>query len=323
MRHSRIPRPILFAALLALGNPAHAAPSEVKAVLELSQRFYYAGDPLHLKVSVGNDGAEAVKNPVKTALFKGFEVRDAGGKNLEPAGEPNVSEPARPDKLASKAFYGSIVDLTSIYPQLRERGRYDIRWSADGVSSATLTVKIIPRYDPNQDYRAKIRTNKGDFVIELFDDSSPLAVKNFVDLANADFYDGLLIHEARRDHMLVGGDPTGTGAGGAGYTYPAEPSSTPVVAGTVLMKPVSPAPPANSSQFIVMLRPEPSWTGHFTVLGQITEGFNVAREISRVPTTGGTSAPFFRPTEEVRIRDVVVEAKTSTPSPPDEGGGES
>jgi hypothetical protein len=56
-----------------------AAPVNVKAVLELSQQFFYAGDPLLMRVSIGNDGDKTVANPVKTPLFQGFEVRAAGG----------------------------------------------------------------------------------------------------------------------------------------------------------------------------------------------------------------------------------------------------
>jgi cyclophilin family peptidyl-prolyl cis-trans isomerase len=77
------------------------------------------------------------------------------------------------------------------------------------------------------------------------------------------------------------------------------------VAGTVVLKPAGLAPPANSSQFIIALRPEPKWTGQFTVLGQITEGLEVVRKISNTPST---DRPDFRPIKEVHtVRVTVVE----------------
>jgi len=280
-------------------DPATAG---VKVVLELSQRFYYAGDPFPLRVSIGNDGAKRVANPIKTPFFKGFEVRTSAGEVIEPTGDPGVPEPSRPDKLTPGSFYGAIVDLTEIYPELLEVGRYEVRWAANGVESEIIVVKMIPRYDPSKDYVARLSTSEGAIVIELLQDSAPLAVKNFVDLANADFYDNRSFNEIRADAFIVGG-------GSAGYTYPAELSPLPIVAGTVLMKPMSPSPPANGAEFIIALRPEPGWTGQFTVVGQVVEGLDVARRISQLPSTGRAGNPAFKPLEAVRIEDVAITEK--------------
>ena len=288
-----------------LWTPARAqdpATAGVKVVLELSQRFYYAGDPFPLRVSIGNDGAKKVANPIETPFFKGFEVRASDGEVIEPTGAPGVSEPSRPDKLAPGSFYGAIVDLTEIYPELLEAGRYEVRWAANGVESEIIAVKMIPRYDPSKDYVARLSTSEGDIVIELLEGSAPLAVKNFVDLAHADFYDNRSFNEIRPDAFIVGG-------GSAGYTYPAELSRLPVVAGTVLMKPMSPSPPANGAEFIIALRPEPGWTGQFTVVGQVVEGLDVARKISQIPSTGRTGNPAFKPLEAVLIQDVAIVEK--------------
>lgn len=294
-----------------LATAAQDAPDgRVKAVLALSQRFYYAGDPLRVRISIGNEGTQPVANPVKTPLFRGFQVR-SGGKAIEAQGEPDVAEPARPEKLSPNAFYGSVVDLTKIYPQLLQPGEYEIEWSGGDVRSDTLVVRLIPRYDPAKDYTARLETDEGTIVLAFLKDAAPLAVKNFIDLAHAHFYDGLIFHEVRPDWYVAGGDPLGTGAGGAGYSYPAETPALPVVAGTVLMKPVSPSPPSNSSQFILMLRPEPTWTGQFTVFAQVIDGLEVAKRISRLPSTQQTAQPFFKPLKDVHLRRVVVEEKSA------------
>lgn len=298
-----------LAACAALAVLAAAPADSVKAVLELDQNFYYVGDPFHVRVSIGNDGAAETPNPVKGGLFSGFEV-SVGGKRLESQGKTSAAEPVRPAKLGPKTFYGSVIDLTELYPQLKSPGAYTIRWSSDGVKSEAIELRIIPKFDPAKEYEARVETEEGSFVIDLLKSKSPVAVKSFVDLANAGFYDGLVFHDVRPDQAVAGGDPTGSGAGQAPFRYPAEMSSTPVLAGTVVLKPASIAPPANSSQFVISLRPEPRWTGQFTVLGQVVSGLEVVKKISNLPT--GQQAN--RPSKDVHtIRVQIVEKASAGP----------
>jgi peptidyl-prolyl cis-trans isomerase A (cyclophilin A) len=307
----RLPIVATFA-LLVLASVAAAPADSVKAVLELDQDFYYVGDPFLVRISIGNDGAAEVANPVKGGLFDGFEVSETGGKKLDPSGKPTAAEPSRPAKLGSKAFYGSVVDLTQMYPQLKNSGSYTLRWSSDGVKSEAIELKIIPKFDPAKDYEAHVETEEGSFVIDLLESRSPVAVKSFVDLANAGFYDGLIFHDVRPDQAVAGGDPSGTGAGQAPFRYPAELSSMPVLAGTVVLKPASLAPPSNSSQFVISLRPEPRWTGQFTILGQVVQGVDVVKKISNVPS----ERPSFRPSKDIHtVRIRIVEKETSKANP--------
>ena len=81
------------------------------------------------------------------------------------------------------------------------------------------------------------------------------------------------------------------------------------------MKPVSPSPPANGSQFMVVLRPEPAWIGQATVLGPVTEGLDVLRELSKQPSSQQASKPFFKPLKEIHIRSVVVTEKVAAKTP--------
>ncbi len=286
---------------------AESPPAGVKAVLELSQPFYYAGDPFAVKLTIGNDGDREVPNPVKSSLFGSFEAKTVEGAPLKAQGKPGAAEPERPSKLPPGSHYGAIVDLTQIFPDLKKPGRYEIRWAADGVSSNAILVQLLPRYDPAKTYRARVETDEGSFVIEFFRDTAPIATKAFVDLANAGFYDGLVFYEVRPDWLVASGDPNGDGTGSAPFRYPAElTSAVPVVAGTVVLRPVSAAPPANSSQFMIMLKPQPEMKGQVTVLGQVVDGLETVQRISRLPSTQQAERPYYKPLKDVRIRKVAI-----------------
>jgi cyclophilin family peptidyl-prolyl cis-trans isomerase len=300
-------------ALAAAAKPAVS--SEVRATLELNQQFYYAGDTFPVRLAITNNGTAEAANPVKGGLLPGFQVLSADGTALQPTGKAGGQEPARPSKLAPKAFYGAIVDLTETFPQLKSRGKFTIRWSADGLATDEIVVHIVPRFDPARDYVARVETEEGTFVIDLLKKTAPIAVKAFVDMANAGFYDGLLIHEVRADQLISGGDPTGTGGGQGAFRYPAELAAIPVVAGTVVLKPAGLAPPSNGSQFAISLRPEPRWTGQFTILGQVVEGLDVVKRISNLPSS---DRPSFRPVKDVHTIHVLIQEKstgTAAPSP--------
>jgi cyclophilin family peptidyl-prolyl cis-trans isomerase len=293
--------------------PASPAPGTVQAVMELKQQFYYVGDSMTVRITISNTGASEAPNPVKRPLFASFQVADAQGKRLEPQGKAAEQEPSRPAKLTPSEFYGATVDLSQMYPQLKSRGKFSIRWSADGVSADEIVVTVIPKYEVSKDYTARVETELGAFVIELLKRNAPIAVKTFVDLANAGFYDGLVLHEARPDQLVSGGDPTGTGNGQAPILYPAELGAIPVVAGSVLLKPAGLAPPANSSQFVIALRPEAGWIGQFTVLGQVVDGMDVVRKISNV---GTSEKPKYRPLKDIHTIRVTIQEKPAPATPP-------
>lgn len=70
--------------------------------------------------------------------------------------------------------------------------------------------------------KAKIRTEKGDMLVELYPVDAPLTVENFVKLAKKGFYNGLTFHRVIADFMIQGGCPVGNGSGGPGYLIPDE-----------------------------------------------------------------------------------------------------
>jgi cyclophilin family peptidyl-prolyl cis-trans isomerase len=302
-RHARAAAPIVAVLLAAV--PATGAASEIAVQLALSQEFYYEGDPLEIRISVQNLGDQKVENPIKTPLFDGFRVR-RDGQPLERTGRSSTEEPSRPAELARDSFYGAVVDLVELYPDLARRGTYEIHWAAGSLLSHMLVVTVLPRYDPERSYRAEIETELGSIVIDLFGDASPIAVKAFIDLANSGYYDRMLVSEVRADDYIVAGDPRFGELTRRPIQFPAEPSALRLVSGTVVLRPVRASPPTNGPAFMILLRPQPTWQGQVTVLGQVASGLEVVQGLSRLPSTLRGSEPNFKPLKDVPIRDVRI-----------------
>jgi peptidylprolyl isomerase len=145
--------------------------------------------------------------------------------------------------------------------------------------------------DPTRGYTATIRTEKGDITVELSPDVAPVTVNSFVFLACKGFYDGVTFHRVIPGFVAQGGDPTGTGTGGPGYTIPDEFSSQPFDRGTLGMAKTS-APNSGGSQFFICLAAQPSLNGKYTVFGKVTAGMDVADKLTpRDPSTAPSAPP--------------------------------
>jgi peptidyl-prolyl cis-trans isomerase B (cyclophilin B) len=140
-----------------------------------------------------------------------------------------------------------------------------------------------------------LHTNKGAIEFELFDTDAPKTVENFVKLARDGFYDGVVFHRVIPDFMIQGGDPTGTGRGGPGYTFEDEFNDNKVVRGALAM--ANAGPNTNGSQFFVVTAEATPWLdGKHTVFGRVTSGMDVVDEISNVDTDAND-----KPREDVTI----------------------
>ena len=145
--------------------------------------------------------------------------------------------------------------------------------------------------DPDTKYIAIIETEKGTFRIQLKPDLAIQTVNSFVFLAREGYYDGVTFHRVIPGFMAQGGDPTGTGSGGPGYTLPAEFSDTPYVRGTVGMARTA-DPDSGGSQFFITFGEQPNLNGQYTVFGEITEGMDVVDSLSpRDPDTAPSTLP--------------------------------
>jgi cyclophilin family peptidyl-prolyl cis-trans isomerase len=145
---------------------------------------------------------------------------------------------------------------------------------------------------------AVIRTSEGAVTLELFDEDAPKTVANFKKLAEDGFYDGVIFHRVIKDFMIQGGDPTGTGTGGPGYTFEDEINQHKLVRGTLAM--ANAGPNTNGSQFFILTTGEAPWLdGKHTAFGRVAEGMDVIDRIE-----GAETGPGDRPVTEVRIEGV-------------------
>ena len=134
--------------------------------------------------------------------------------------------------------------------------------------------------DTSKKYTATIEVEgKGNIVIELFAKDVPIAVSNFVYLADKGFYNGTTFHRVLANFMAQGGDPTGTGTGGPGYSFGLEATSHKHTAGAISMANTG-RPNSNGSQFFICFQAQPFLDGKYSVFGQVTQGMDVLKKIT-------------------------------------------
>jgi len=129
---------------------------------------------------------------------------------------------------------------------------------------------------------ATLHTNHGPIEVELYPEDAPKTVENFERLAREGFYDSVAFHRVIPDFMIQGGDPTGTGTGGPGYTFEDEINDHKVERGALAM--ANAGPDTNGSQFFVVTAEACPWLdGKHTVFGRVTAGMEVVDRISQLP----------------------------------------
>ena len=135
----------------------------------------------------------------------------------------------------------------------------------------------------NNNPKVKLETTQGDIVIELYEKEMPITVGNFKKLVEDGFYDGVIFHRVIDGFMIQGGDPTGTGMGGPGYTIKDEFTNTDLDKnnrGTISM--ANAGPNTGGSQFFINLVNNNYLDGRHPVFGKIVEGMDVADNITKV-----------------------------------------
>lgn len=148
---------------------------------------------------------------------------------------------------------------------------------------------------------ATIATNHGTFQIELFEEQAPRTAGNFLELARKGFYDGVVFHRVIDGFMIQGGDPTGTGRGGPGYTIDDEFAPGLKHDSEGMLSMANAGPNTGGSQFFVTLAATPWLDGKHAIFGKVVDGMDVVRKIGKLPTGQGD-----RPREEVVMESVTI-----------------
>lgn len=161
--------------------------------------------------------------------------------------------------------------------QVRQAGVTLARALGQPPSSAAPSPVHVPLDQVATLRSARIITNRGEVVIELFPDQAPITVWNFARLADSGFYNGLCIHRVVPDFVVQDGDPRGDGTGGPDWSIPDEINPLSYTEGTVGM--ALSGPDTGGSQWFVTLSPQPHLDGEYTVFGHVTAGMAVLREL--------------------------------------------
>lgn len=147
-----------------------------------------------------------------------------------------------------------------------------------------------------------METNMGTIKIKLYTDKAPITTANFRDLVEKGFYNGIIFHRVIDGFMIQGGDPTGTGTGGSDKVIQDEfdPSLRHSKAGILSM--ANRGPNTGTSQFFILLAPQPHLDDRHAVFGEVVEGLDVVQKIGKTQV-----GPGDKPVSDVVMEKVTME----------------
>ena len=166
-----------------------------------------------------------------------------------------------------------------------------------GIGTAYAAERAVATFD----------TSMGTFKVELLTDVAPITTKNFIDLAKKGFYDGVIFHRVIDEFMIQGGDPTGTGMGGPGYSIPDEFAPGLVHDKPGILSMANAGPNTGGSQFFITLVPTPWLDGRHAIFGTVVEGMEIVSAIGKTETGAGD-----RPVVDVTIKTITIEEKDAS-----------
>jgi peptidyl-prolyl cis-trans isomerase A (cyclophilin A) len=193
---------------------------------------------------------------------------------------------------------------TTTTPQTTTNTTTPVPTKTDTVKKDTTTTKS----DANGDEKksdgksiVKMETNMGTIKIKLYTDKAPITTKNFIDLVNSGFYNGIIFHRVIDGFMIQGGDPTGTGTGGSKKTIPDEFGEGLKHSKAGILSMANRGPNTGTSQFFITLAPQPHLDGKHAVFGEVIDGMDVVKKIGKVKTAGAD-----KPVEDVKMTKVTM-----------------
>jgi len=194
-------------------------------------------------------------------------------KPAQPAAQPPTEPPAVAADTAQKA---APADTNAAMPATPPP-------AAKGMLTDTLEVTKLPE---NLYFNIKVK-DYGTMKVQFYTKDAPKNVTNVANLGIKGFYNGLTFHRLIPGFMIQGGDPSGNGTGGPGYTVPAEIKKQHTKGAMAMARTgdqVNPERRSSGSQFYICFQPTPQLDGQYTVIGQLVDGMDVLAKLEKVPT---------------------------------------
>jgi len=211
-------------------------------------------------------------------------------KPAQPAAQPPTEPPAQAVDTTQPATPAETTAGKTVTPPP----------AAKGMLKDTLDVTKLPE---NLYFNIKVK-DYGTMKIQFYTKDAPKNVTNVANLGIKGFYNGLTSHRLIPGFMIQGGDPSGNGTGGPGYTVPAEIKKRHEKGSMAMARTgdnVNPEKRSSGSQFYICFKPTPQLDGQYTVIGQLVEGMDVLDKLEKVPT-----GAMDKPTKPVVMEQVWV-----------------
>lgn len=275
--------------------------ADLDIVIQPMRDFFYIDDPISIAFSIVNNSESKIiihsppLDPSKIILKKG-DTKIPQRSDIKDHFQPF------PLYILPRVAISQNLDIKNLFA-IDQTGIYELYYNEN-----KIMIEIIDTYDPAMNYMGIIETEYGKIEIRFFKDKAPKTVKNFIDLANRGFYNGLTFHRVIENFVIQGGCPRGDGTGGPGYTIDAEINNLTHKKGTISMARGRDLDSAGS-QFFICLRRLPELDNNYTVFGEVIEGMEIIEKISRFETTGHLREPFDMPLEPVYILSVEIREK--------------
>jgi cyclophilin family peptidyl-prolyl cis-trans isomerase len=234
-------------------------------------------------------GYYAMNDDYESAARLAKLLTDNGEKNPQGFALAGVAAASLGDFVAAKKYFSLAGD-----EYLKQFAESKTKQMQNAFVFSQTLQKMEEKWDREQKFheaeakaddlpRVLIKTDKGDIVVELFENEAPNTVANFISLVEKGYYDGLTFHRVLSGFMAQGGDPKGDGTGGPGYTIPDEcgqEKHREHFRGSLSMAKES-RPNTGGSQFFLCFAPAMHLDGIHTVFGRTVEGFDVLSKIQR------------------------------------------
>ncbi|MDJ0841289.1 MAG: peptidylprolyl isomerase [Acidobacteriota bacterium] len=288
------------------------APNQMPAyfVKIVQERTLFARDePAFITLRLGNQTERDLRARKWPQLLEGLTVK-RDGKALALA--PKMSSKnlfKRSDSLGIGAHRDFRIRLSRFFPDVKPGAVYEISYEDKYNEAKGKKVSIVNLPMPDPESRFILKTSKGDITIELDTRQTPNHAKNFALLASMKFYKDMIWHRVIKGYVIQTGDPVGTGESGSGYEMELE--TTPFLKHekyTVGMA-RGPALDSATSQFYITLNQIKELDNKYTIFGKVVDGFEVVDAIADSQTTGPNGEPPDKPVDDVRLDDIIIEAK--------------